>query len=143
MVSLPLLAQAPLPEGPGKDAVVRVCTTCHGSGTLMRDKRDREHWQRTVEGMKARGAVASEADFKLVVDYLAAHFGEAERRQDERINVNRAAAWRIARDLKLSMEEGDALVAYREEHGDFKTLEDVAKVIDRAKIEAVKDRIVF
>jgi hypothetical protein len=143
--ALPVFAQSPLPEGPGKDVVVRVCTVCHGSELFGRGKRDRERWQRTVDDMARRGAKGSDADLNAVVDYLMANFGitEEDKRQMEKVNVNKAAGWRIARALKLFPDEGDAVVTYREEHGDFKSLDDLAKVLDRAKIEAVKDRILF
>jgi|SRR5579871_824044 len=144
MVALPMMAQTPLPDGAGKDVVVRVCTSCHGTGVFAGGKRDRERWQGTVDNMHGRGAQGSEADFKAVVEYLAANFGLAEdSRAAETVNVNRAAAWRIARALKLAPAEGDAVVIYREEHGDFRSLEDLGKVLDRAKIEGVKDRIQF
>ncbi|MBZ5606067.1 MAG: helix-hairpin-helix domain-containing protein, partial [Acidobacteriia bacterium] len=91
------------------------------------------------------GARGSDADFKTVLDYLVANLGisDAAPRELEKVNVNRAAGWRIARALKLLPEEGDAIVAYREDHGDFKSLDDLAKVVDRAKVEAAKDRILF
>jgi DNA uptake protein ComE-like DNA-binding protein len=143
LFALPVFAQPPLPEGAGKEVVLRVCTACHGVEVLARGKRVRERWQRTVDDMARRGAKGSDADFKSVVDYLTANFGIAETEQPETVNVNKAAGWRIARSLKLSAGEGDAVVIYREEHGDFKSLDDLAKVVDRGKIEAAKDRVLF
>ena len=145
IVALPGFAQSALPDAPGKDIVVRVCTTCHGTTQFTSGKRDRERWKRTVDRMEGMGAKGSDADFKAVVEYLVTNFGisDEEKREAEKVNVNRAAGWRIARALKLFPDEGDAVVAYREEHGDFKSLDDLAKVIDRAKLEAVKDRILF
>jgi competence protein ComEA len=138
-----LLAQSALPEAPGKDVVVRVCTACHGAGQFTAVKRDPERWQRSIDRMRAMGAKGSDADFKTVAEYLAANFGNDDRRGLEKVNVNRAAGWRIARALQLSPEEGDVVAAYREEHGDFKSLNDLAKIVERTKIEAVKDRIEF
>ena len=143
LIAVPVFAQTPLPDAPGKEVVVRVCTGCHGTSQLTRVKRDREHWQRTVERMAGMGATASPADFKTVVDYLAANLGADAAPALETVNVNRAAGWRIARALQLTPAEGDAIAAYREDHGDFKTLDDLAKIVDRARLEAAKDRIVF
>ncbi|MBZ5606352.1 MAG: hypothetical protein LAO79_29025, partial [Acidobacteriia bacterium] len=128
LAALPAFAQTPLPEAPGKDVVMRVCTTCHGTGQLTSVKRDRERWKRTVDRMEGMGARGSDADFKTVLDYLVANLGisDAAPRELEKVNVNRAAGWRIARALKLLPEEGDAIVAYREDHGDFKSLDDLA-----------------
>ncbi len=143
LVLSPSFAQTVLPGEAGKDAVVRVCTACHGTAQLTAIKRDREHWQRVVDRMRAMGAKGSEAEFRTVVDYLAANFATDAPREAEIVNVNRAAGWRIARALKLSPEEGDAVALYREEHGEFKSIDDLAKVVDRAKIEAAQDRIAF
>ena len=47
--------------------------------------------------------------------------------------------------LSLKRSEASAILRYRKEHGDFKSIEDLLKVpgIDAAKIEAKKDRLVF
>ncbi len=144
LAPISLIAQTQLPDAPGKDVVVRVCTTCHGPGQLTSTKRDREHWKRMVDRMAAMGAKGSEADFKTVLEYLAANFGAADASATvEIVDVNHAAGWRIARTLKLTPEEGDRIAVYREEHGGFRSIDDLAKVVDRAKVEAAKDRIVF
>jgi competence protein ComEA len=145
LVALPALAQTELPAAPGKDVVERVCTTCHGTGQMTAVRRDREHWQLIVDRMQGMGAKGSDADFKLIVRYLAANLGapDAPPHELEKVNVNKAAGWRIARALDIPPEEGDKIAAYREEHGDFKSSDDLAKVVDPAKIAAAKDRITF
>jgi competence protein ComEA len=138
---------ADLPGGPGREVVERTCLVCHGGELFERRKRDREAWQRVVDDMESRGAKASREEFKTIVQYLLSNFGisEEEKREAEKINVNKAAGWRISRALRMFPEDGDAIVAYREKNGDFKSLEDLAKVpgIDPKKIQDAKDRIVF
>lgn len=63
-----------LPNGPGKDTVVAVCSGCHGLETLAK-RRTRAQWQETAEAMIAQGAQGSPQEIATVVDYLSTHFG--------------------------------------------------------------------
>jgi competence protein ComEA len=145
--ALPAGAQVDLPKTEGKEVIERTCTVCHGADLFTRRKRDRDAWQRTVDDMEGRGAKASPDEFAKIVQYLVTNFGisEEEKRLAEKVNVNKAAAWRISRALRLFPEDGEAIVAYREKNGDFKSLQDLAKVpgIDPKKIEEARDRILF
>lgn len=67
------LASADLPEAPGKALVVRVCGKCHGIGTFVRTRMSAQQWQAEVDDMVARGAVATAAEIRAIVDYLAAN----------------------------------------------------------------------
>ena len=46
---------------------------------------------------------------------------------------------------EISAKEAEAIVRFREQNGDFKTLDDLKKVsgVDPAKIQARKDRLEF
>lgn len=72
-----LLAQQPaLPEGRGKAELQKVCSGCHAAEEAVRGgRRSRERWQQVVDDMVVRGAEGSDAELKLVVDYLTEHFG--------------------------------------------------------------------
>jgi glucose dehydrogenase len=66
-----------LPEGAGKAVVQRACGgTCHGMDAVTGIRRDRAAWSAMVDNMVARGARAKENEIKLIVDYLATHFGK-------------------------------------------------------------------
>jgi quinoprotein glucose dehydrogenase len=66
-----------LPEGPGKALVQRTCGgACHGLNTVTGVRRDRAAWTAMVDSMVARGAKAKENEVKVIVDYLAGHFGK-------------------------------------------------------------------
>jgi cytochrome c5 len=68
----PANAQMALPEGPNRTLVTRTCTTCHDLGMVLgTGGRSREGWNNTVEDMIAYGMSISDADRRLVVDYLA------------------------------------------------------------------------
>lgn len=61
------------------------------------------------------------------------------------MNVNKATAKEIETSLELAAREAEAIVKYRQDHGDFKDWDDLVKVpdIDPKKLEGKKDRISF
>jgi mono/diheme cytochrome c family protein len=64
-----------LPDGAGKDLVMKVCTACHELTRITSKKRTKEEWSATVDTMAARGAKASDEEFDTIVTYLARYFG--------------------------------------------------------------------
>ncbi|MCZ2079548.1 MAG: PQQ-binding-like beta-propeller repeat protein [Bryobacterales bacterium] len=66
-----------LPDGAGKAVVMRSCAgTCHDMQVVVGVRRDRTAWAAMVDNMIARGAKAKGDEVKLIVDYLATHFGK-------------------------------------------------------------------
>jgi hypothetical protein len=66
-----------LPDGPGKVVVERTCgASCHRLDAVLGVRRDRAAWTAMVDNMVARGANAKDNDVKIIVDYLAQHFGK-------------------------------------------------------------------
>lgn len=124
-----------LPDGPGKDALMKICQDCHELDTVTVDNRTREAWKKTVAKMIDRGAEGTDEQFDAIVNYLTKNFG--------RINVNKATAEEIAPYLGFSAKESEAIVQYREKNGAFKDWRDLKKVdgLDAAKVEAQKDHI--
>ena len=84
-----------------------------------------------------RGAVGSEEDFKAVLAYLSKYFGP--------LNVNKATAKELEEVLHVTPGEAAAIVRYRTENGDFKTLDALMSVpgVDGKLIETRKDRVAF
>ena len=153
-----------LPEGKGKEIVGIVCQHCHALGAVTSLKLTLEVWRGLVQEMVSNGAPLQEEDVETVAQYLAKNFGpesvlagskeEKDGKQEKepkeassnpKINVNKSTAKGLEKDLGLSEEEAEAIVSYREKHGDFKSWEDLNKVagLDRKKIEGVKDLLVF
>lgn len=64
-----------LPEGDGKQLVDRVCSACHGIEIAVGERHDRDGWQKVVDSMANRGADATDAELKTIVDYLTKYFG--------------------------------------------------------------------
>jgi cytochrome c5 len=65
-----------LPDGAGKDVVVKVCTVCHDTARIISKKWTKEEWNTLIDKMAARGAMASDEEFEIIVTYLAKNFGK-------------------------------------------------------------------
>jgi competence protein ComEA len=133
-------AQEKLPAGPGRDAMKKVCSKCHGAENVIGLAKSREEWGELVGKMVDLGAEGSVDDFNDVVDYLTEHFPQAAR-----VNVNKVAAKDLENSLGFSSKEAEAIVSYRAEKGNFKSIEDLQKVpgIDVKKVQARRDRYAF
>src|ERR1051326_4580323 len=64
-----------LPDGKGKDTVVRLCSDCHAARVVSTARKTPDQWLQTVETMADKGINASDDDFGAVVEYLSAHLG--------------------------------------------------------------------
>ena len=65
----------PMPDGPGKDVVLNVCTQCHDLTRLKRTRHTPDEWEEILVTMLNEGAPLSDADFPVVLTYLARNFG--------------------------------------------------------------------
>jgi competence protein ComEA len=140
IATLALTASAQtLPDGPGKAAVIKMCTGCHDLDSVVGMHQSKDRWSAMVDEMIAKGATGSDDEINQVVAYLTANFGP------KKVNVNKATAADLAAALDISAANADAIVHYRADHGDFKAPQDLTKVpgIDAKKIEDAKDRLEF
>jgi cytochrome c5 len=64
----------PLPEGPGKDILLNTCTVCHDLGRVRIHTVSREEWEETLAAMLNEGAMLSDQDFPVLLNYLARNF---------------------------------------------------------------------
>jgi competence protein ComEA len=129
--------QDPFPEGTGKAALTKVCSNCHSAESVIETFRTRQEWADVIDQMARFGAEASDAEFDQILTYLAIHFSP--------IRINKAAAKDLEGALDVPAAIAEAIVAYRQANGDYKTLDDVKKVpgLDAAKVDAQKTRITF
>ncbi|HVH67206.1 MAG TPA: helix-hairpin-helix domain-containing protein [Gemmatimonadales bacterium] len=134
--------EAQLPEGPGREETARLCSQCHRVEQAVSLRQDRAGWAATLRKMTALGAKGTDQELAAVLDYLVMHFTAEER---PRINVNTATAIELETGLTLRRSQAAAIIAYRAEHGAFKSFEDLKKVpgLDVAQLEAKKDRLTF
>ena len=63
-----------LPEGPGRDVAVRVCSQCHSPEIAAHQNLDTQGWKDLVNQMANNGANGTDAEFDTIAKYLAASF---------------------------------------------------------------------
>ncbi len=141
VLALPVAAQT-LPDGPGKAETERLCKQCHEIARAISPRLDRGGWEKSMTKMAAFGMKATDEEYALVVDYLVKNFPAEDV---PRINVNTATAIQMESGLSLKRSQASAVMAWRKEHGNFKSFEDLLKVpgLDAAKLEEKKDRIAY
>ena len=81
-LSLFLISAAPvfaqdLPSGPGKDVVVKLCTSCHDADNFTSKKHTKEEWKSVVDTMIGYGAEISDEQAEMIVTYLAKNYGKS------------------------------------------------------------------
>lgn len=136
-LGLPAMAQE-LPDGKGKDTVVKVCVNCHGPEAFTALHQSKSSWTAVVDDMVGRGATGTDEELAVIVDYLATYFGK-------QVNVNKATVAELKSGLSLTQADAEKIVAAREKNGAFQSLADLLKVpdIDKAGLERQKANIVF
>ena len=130
-----------LPDGPGKEVTAKACGTCHEGRRAGSVRLTREGWAAVIEDMQRRGASVSAQEFPIVLDYLTTHFlGEAL----QPLNLNTATQIDLEAAGGLLRSQAAAVIRYREQHGRFKTLDDLKNVpgLDFKKIESRRDSVV-
>jgi len=68
-------AGPPIPDGDGKDSVVRVCTVCHGTGVFSTVHMGRVGWENEIQDMVEKGASATPEELRKILDYMVRNFG--------------------------------------------------------------------
>jgi competence ComEA-like helix-hairpin-helix protein len=143
LLSLLSAKAADLPEGQGKEIILRACVGCHKAGELTAYRFTKDEYQNIVYRMGDRGAQATKAELDIVAAYMFEHFPKVE--DASKTNVNKASAQEIAAGLGLTNDEAKVVVKYRERHGDFHAWGDLLTIygVDGKKIAAAKDKISF
>lgn len=130
------------PQGQGRDATLRLCSQCHSVNIILANGQSREGWEDTITKMVHFGAHGNDEDFTDIADYLTANFPVSAVKK---IFVNQATDQDFATTLGVSLDQGKAIVAYRDQIKGFNSLDDLKKVpgIDAAKLDANKDKLIF
>jgi competence protein ComEA len=133
---------AQLPEGPGKEQTIRLCSQCHEVESAVAVRQDKDGWRQTVQKMVGLGLQVKEDDIRATVDYLAKNFPADPIRK---LNVNTATSIELQSALSMRRSQAAAVIEYRAKNGNFKSIDDLKKVpgIDAAKIDAKKERLTF
>jgi len=64
-----------LPEGPGKSAVLKICSECHPVEQAVSMRGSEKEWKDVILLMMDRGATVSEDEFNSILGYLAKNYG--------------------------------------------------------------------
>src|SRR5258708_29765982 len=72
----PVFAQD-LPDSPGKDVVVKACTSCHDADNFTSKKHTKEEWKSVVETMIGYGAEISDEQAEVIITYLTKNYGKS------------------------------------------------------------------
>ncbi len=150
-----------LPDGPGKDIVIKKCVSCHTLQNVIARRGDADDWAQEVTKMVGRGANISDDDADTIIDYLAAHFGpnspkpvasspSADASQPASsaapVYINKATADQLQSGLDLTQDQAEKIVHYREQSGDFKNLQQLLSVLGddaASKIKNEQSKIEF
>lgn len=129
--------QSSLPDGEGKAVVEKLCSACHGLEYLVPSRRTVRNWLEVIELMKSFGAEATDEQWKTITDYIVGSLAH--------LNANKAGSDEFARLFRIDEKAAEAVVAYREKQGGFKTVDDLKKApgLDAASIDALGDRLIF
>lgn len=77
---LPLVAhaQAPFPEGRGRDIAFGNCAQCHAIGKLVSAELSEEEWEFLVYDMIARGSTVHPDEIEVLKEYLQDNFARSD-----------------------------------------------------------------
>jgi len=67
-------ARQDLPEGKGAELARDKCVICHEADVIVAQRLSRQGWTREIEKMIRWGAVASDSEKEVLIDYFAANF---------------------------------------------------------------------
>jgi hypothetical protein len=65
-----------LPDGPGKQQLLKTCTSCHDEGPVIGVRRTKADWERIIDDMVGRGANGTDEDLDSIAAYLEKNFGK-------------------------------------------------------------------
>jgi len=139
----PAFAQKDFPDGPAKEYVNKICLQCHEPSQLLSQKRSESDWKATVARMALKGVPAPSEQYDAIAVYMAKNFGKTE--DATKINMNKAKAEEIVAVIGLTPDEANALVTYRDKHGEYREWGEMLVVygVDGRKLEAAKDKMSF
>jgi competence protein ComEA len=136
------MAQAQLPAGPGHDETVKVCGKCHAAEQAASLRQSRTGWEETISKMVSMGSEGTDEEYEAILKYLTTNFGPEAAKP---ININNASPAELEAALGLTRTESAAVIQYRTDKGNFKSIDDLKQVpgLDFKKVEAKKARLAF
>ena len=139
----PASAQNDFPDAPAKEFVNKICLQCHEPSQLLSQKRTEADWKATIARMAQKGIPGTPEQYDAITAYMAKNFAKTE--DSTKINMNKAKPEDIVQVIGLTPSEAQALVTYREKHGEYRESGEMLVVygVDGRKLEAAKDKMSF
>src|SRR5262250_281190 len=105
-------ARQDLPEGKGAELARDKCLNCHEADVIVAQRLSRQGWTREVEKMIRWGAVVSDPEKEVLVDYFAARFkpGSKPRSAASAPAASDERGKRILEEKCLLCHESDVIV---------------------------------
>ena len=130
-------SQSRFPAGPGRDALFKVCSNCHGPESVLGQLKTHDEWSKTLDEMANNGAQGSDEEWDQILAYLDKNYSL--------IFINKATAKDLESTLDVAPVVAEAIVRRRTESGNYKSIGDLTQVpgVAAGAIEARKDRFVF
>jgi competence ComEA-like helix-hairpin-helix protein len=128
---------SPFPPGAGREALIKVCSGCHGAESAVAQFKTHEEWVKTLDEMANNGAQGSDEEWTQIQSYVDKHFSL--------IFINKATAEDLHTTLDVPLDVAEAVVRRRTEKGPFRSIDDLKAVpaLPAASVEARKDRFIF
>lgn len=142
----------PVEESEEQQLIVHVCGAVVNPGVYTMESDDRVY-----EAIQAAGGVLPEADgdrlnqagtledgMQLYVPFQGeATVSTEEESQDEGVNINLATKEELMTLPGIGESKAEAIIAYREEHGEFQRIEDLTNIsgIKNGVYEKIKEQI--
>lgn len=99
-----LIAQQPLPDGPGAAIVKSRCVVCHESDIITSQHLSEAGWTNSINKMVRWGSSITPQEREVVQPYLAAHFGPqpaASHATAEAVNATYQRACQVCHDAGI------------------------------------------
>ena len=130
-------SQSRFPAGPGRDALFKVCSGCHGPESVLGHLKTRDEWSKTLDEMANNGAQGSDEEWTQILAYLDKHYSL--------IFINTATAKDLESTLDVAPAVAEAIVRRRTERGAYTSVDDLKQVpgLGAATIDARKDRLIL
>jgi competence protein ComEA len=110
------------PEAEGKESVTGTCSACHTLVRVATNRRSAKAWNATLKiHEQQRGLKLEPEEIPPIINYLAAWFGPM-------VNLNSATLEQLSDLPEVNRKLAEAIIAYREKKGPFKSVEEVTRV---------------
>jgi competence ComEA-like helix-hairpin-helix protein len=122
------------PESEDKETVTSTCSACHTLARVAANNRDASQWTQTVKAHNTRGLKLEPDEVPPIVRYLSTYFGP-------KVYLNTASAEELSTLPHFDKKLAETVVHYREQHGQFKSVDEAIPLIGADTFAQVKNRL--